>query len=255
MMEKAQNESLMKENDRQKSAGLQNEFEILEVQDSHKNEGFKRSRTEILSDFWGEIEDNHKNESGFFTINSTKASSTKFVLINTKKTETLTPIFILPKVQTISLVRNSSICIFRNNVIQKSLDFSYLPMHSSKLSKNSFTKISENLSEQSTSSSPLYNQHSQPNLIEAQSYLRLDNAKQAPPLFTISKFNFNFISKRISLDTIKLDDIIITKVNIFTFDDAASVESIETDASRTHKMSVIGARDPIKEFFIFVSHK
>lgn len=274
MMEKAQNENLMKEHDRQKSTGFKNDFEVLELQDTLKHEGFKRSRTEVLSDFFGDIEENHKNESGFFTINSTNACSPKFVLINTKKTETLKPIFILPNIQTISLVRNKSIRIFQNNEIQLSPPFSYLPalglsiknsfdifetsdikksLHSSKHSKNSSTQTCENLSEKPTLSSSMKIDNSQPNLLETQSF-RCDKAKGPSSSLTLCKFSFNLNFKRSSLDTVKLDDIFITKIPIFTFDDAASVESIETEASRTHKMTVMEARDPIKEFFIFVSY-
>ena len=287
LMEKAQNESLMKEYDRQKSTSFKNEFEIMELQDSLRHESFRRSRTEILSDFLGELEDDHKNESGFFAINSTQAASPKFVLINTKKTETLKPIFILPQLNVISLVRNTPVCIFSNTESQQPANVPDAPvlgfskqhsieilafMDSKKQSvqqtvrKNNPMPSVERGAGVSVMASALHSQSPHPKqakLLETQTSCKSQifskpstpSAPTIPTELSLCKFTSVTISRHTCLKILKQEEISITKVPQFTFDDAASEESIETVASRTRKMSVIETRDPIKEFFIFVRHK
>lgn len=279
LMEKAQNESLMKEYDRQKSTSFKNDFEILELQDSLKHESFRRSRTEILSDFLGELEDDHKNESGFFTINSAQAASPKFVLINTKKTETLKPICVLPQGQVVSLVRNKPICIFSNTDCRKLSEGKDRPVlgfsiessigvlacldlmkqrDQGMIRKDCVMPSLERVAGISVMASGLHGQSlhpKQPKLLETQTCIKSQVPSKPSAPISLCKHPSSTISKHNNLKICKQEDIIITKVPQFTFDDAASEESIETVASRTRKMSVIETRDPIKEFFIFVIPK
>ena len=61
-------------------------------------------------------------------------------------------------------------------------------------------------------------------------------------------------SHKIDINLEKLDDISIVREQTFEFDDTASLSASETEASsRVRKNSTIDSRDPIKEFFIFVS--
>lgn len=94
IIQKAQNDSLVKEYERQKSTNFKNEFEGYE-EPSIKNDAFRRSRTEILSDYFNEFEESQNSEV-FFTINSSDKASPKFMLVNNKRTELLPSISVLP---------------------------------------------------------------------------------------------------------------------------------------------------------------
>jgi hypothetical protein len=230
MMEKAHNESLLKENDRQKSSSFKVDFDNFEDQSSLKTEPFRRSRTEILSDFLGELEDSHKDEGGFFTLNTATSSSPKFVLINTKKTELLKPISVIPpkQVLTTSTFKQFNRCA---KVLKlTSGDF---------FSFNLKTLLTEENQEKIKTQIPEFSESSELAL----------HPKFPSESLELSTFPTKF--KSTTLQIIKLDEIHLARVPIFNFDDAASEESTETVASRSRKMSVVENRDPIKQFFIF----
>lgn len=236
MMQKAQNDSMMKENERQKSVNFKNEFEAYE-EPSIKVEGFRRSRTEILSDYFNEFEETQNSEI-VFTINSTDQSSPKFMLVNNKRTEVLPGISVFPQKARLELQKQRIL----NYKSKPELERSARVFIACKQDENKALGLSTDEKFKAKDEKVKLGL-----TVGEKLGIKHENAK-------LSLVNCDKFIIRSVLSIAKSEDLSFARVPVFTFDDAASekTNSNETIDSRSRKLSTIETRDPIKEFFIFV---